>query len=166
MSKPIDSLLCRFWPSERSTFTGRGPLYRVSNQFICFKSAWALSHEFKLMPFSSCSCVIRNEWRQLHFVLFIFVEHFCMRDEFWVEMYHETRRLVLKIWDEWYNKWMITQGARTPCFLGILTPVFLSYLKTNFRLKCLQPGWLAFHFSRNVTILQFLFFLIETDDRN
>ena len=100
------------------------------------------------------------------FVLFNFVEHFCMRDEFWVEMYHETRRLVLKIWDEWYNKWMITQGARTPCFLGILTPVFLSYLKTNFRLKCLQPVWLAFHFSRNVTILQFLFFLIETDDRN
>ena len=100
------------------------------------------------------------------FVLFNFVEHFCMRDEFWVEMYHETRRLVLKIWDEWYNKWMITQGARTPCFLGILTPVFLSYLKTNFRLKCLQPVWLAFHFSRDVTILQFLFFLIETDDRN
>ena len=126
VSKPIDSLLCRFWPSERSTFTGRGPLYRGSNRFICFKSAWALSHEFKLMPFSSCSCVIRNEWRQLHFVLFIFVEHFCMRDEFWVEMYHETRRLKLSNF-LWFLKYGMSDTTNGWLLKGLELLVFWEF---------------------------------------
>ena len=29
-----------------------------------------MSHELKLVPFSSCSCVIRNEWRQLHCLVY------------------------------------------------------------------------------------------------
>ena len=48
--------------------------------------------------------------------------------------------VVLKIWDEWYNRWIITQGAGTPCFFRMFTTVFLSYLKTNFTLKCLQTS--------------------------
>ena len=69
-----------------------------------------------------------------------------VRNEFWVKVYHETRRLkiiklslVLKLWDEWYNKWIITRGVGTPCFFRMLTTV-LSYLKTNFTLKCLQTS--------------------------
>ena len=105
------------------------------------KNAWALSHEFKLVPFLSGSCVIRNEWRQLHSVLFISVEYFChrkwilSRSVLWNSQIKIIKiSLVLKIWDKWYNKWMITQGARTPCFFRMLTTVFLSYLKTNFTL--------------------------------
>ena len=111
------------------------------------KNAWALSHEFKLVPFSSCSCVIRNEWRQLHSVLFISVEYFCHKKWIlsWSVQWNSHIKIiilsvVLKIWDEWYNKWIITQGAGTPCFFRMLTTVFLSYLKTNFTLKCLQTS--------------------------
>ena len=35
---------------------------------------------------------------------------------------------------------MITQGTGTPCFFRMLTTVVLSYLKTNFGLKCLQTS--------------------------
>ena len=109
------------------------------------KNAGALSHEFKLVPFSSCSCVIRNEWRQLHSVFFVSVEYFChrkwilSRSVLWNSQIKIIKiSLVLKIWDKWYNKWIITQGAGTPCSFRMLTTVFLSYLKTNFTLKCLQ----------------------------
>ena len=30
---------------------------------------------------------------------------------------------------------VITQRARTPCFFGMMTTVFLSYLKTNFKMS-------------------------------
>ena len=98
-----------------------------SNQFIYLKNAWALSHEFKLVPFSSRSCVIRKEWRQLHSVFFISVEYFCHRK--WIKsrsvLWNSQIKiikisLVLKIWDKWYNKWIITQGAGTPCFFRML----------------------------------------------
>ena len=92
------------------------------------------------MPFSSCSCVIRNEWRQLHSVLFISVEYFChrkwilSRSVLWNSQIKIIKiSLVLKIWDKWYNKWIITQGAGTPCFFRMLITVCLYYLKTNFR---------------------------------
>ena len=38
------------------------------------------------------------------------------------------------------NKWIITQGAGTPCFFRMLITVFLSRFKTNFGLKCLQTS--------------------------
>ena len=121
--------------------------FGLTSSFASKKNAWALSHEFKLVPFSSCSCVIGNEWRQLHSVLFISVEYFCHKK--WIlsrsvqwnsHIKIIILSVVLKIWDEWYNKWIITQGAGTPCFFRMLTTVFLSYLKTNFTLKCLQTS--------------------------
>ena len=130
------------------------------------KNAWALSHEFKLPPFSSCSCGIRNEWRQLHSVLFISAEYFChtkwilSRIVLWNSHIKTIKlSLVLKIslWDEWYNKWIITQGAGTPCFIRMLTTVFLSYLKANFRLKCVQTNLTCISLCQNVFVLQFLF---------
>ena len=130
------------------------------------KNAWALSHEFKLAPFSSCSCGIRNEWRQLHSVLFISAEYFChtkwilSRIVLWNSHIKTIKlSLVLKIslWDEWYNKWIITQGAGTPCFIRMLTTVFLSYLKANFRLKCVQTNLTCISLCQNVFIPQFLF---------
>ena len=130
------------------------------------KNAWALSHEFKLPPFSSCSCGIRNEWRQLHSVSFISAEYFChtkwilSRIVLWNSHIKIIKlSLVLKIllWDEWYNKWIITQGAGTPCFIRMLTTVFLSYLKANFRLKCVQTNLTCILLCQNVFILQFLF---------
>ena len=106
-----------------------------------------MSHEFKLVPFSSFSCAIRNEWRQLHSVLFISVEYLCYkkwilsRSVLWnLQVKIIKLSVVLKIWDEWYNRWIITQGAGTPCFFRMFTTVFLSYLKTNFTLKCLQTS--------------------------
>ena len=111
------------------------------------KNTWALFHELKLVPFSSCSCVIRNEWHQLHSVLFISVEYFCheklilSRRVLWNSHIKIIKlSVVLKIWDEWCNKWIITQGAGTLCFFRMLTTVFLSYLKTNFTLKCVQTS--------------------------
>ena len=89
--------------------------------------------------------ILCYEWRQLHSVLFISVEYFChrkwilSRSVLWNSQIKIIKiSLVLKIWDKWYNKWIITQGAGTPCFFRMLTTVFLSYLKTNFTLKCLQ----------------------------
>ena len=108
------------------------------------KIVWAMSHEFKLVPSLSCSWAIRNEWRQPHSVLFTSVEYFCHKK--WIlsqsVLWNSRIRIiklcvVLKIPDEWYNKWIITQGAGTPCFLRMLTTIFLSYLKSNFMLKCL-----------------------------
>ena len=65
--------------------------------------------------------------------------------------------VILKIWDEWCNRWTITQGAGTHCFFRMLTTVFLSYLKMNFTLRCLQTSLTCISFARNVMILQFLF---------
>ena len=121
--------------------------FGLTSSFASKKNAWALSHEFKLVPFSSCSCVIRNGWRQLHSVLFISVEYFCHKKWILSRSVQSNSHIkiiilsvVLKIWDEWYNKWIITQGAGTPCFFRMLTTVFLSYLKMNFTLKCLQTS--------------------------
>ena len=130
------------------------------------KNAWALSHEFKLGPFSSCSCGIRNEWRQLHSVLFISAEYFChtkwilSRIVLWnshIKIIKLSLVLKISLWDEWCNKWIITQGAGTPCFIRMLTTVFLSYLKANFRLKCVQTNLTCISLCQNVFILQFLF---------
>ena len=121
--------------------------FGLTSSFASKKNAWALSHEFKLVPFSSCSCVIGNEWRQLHSVLFISVEYFCHKKWIlsWSVLWNSQIKIIklsviLKTWDEWYNKLIITQGAGTPWFFRMLTTVFLSYLKTNFPLKCLQTS--------------------------
>ena len=99
------------------------------------------------MPFSSCLCVIWNEWHQLHSVLFISVEYFCHKKWIlsWRVLWNSQIKMiklsvVLKLWDKWCNKWIITQGAGTSCFFGMLTTVFLWYLKTNFMLKCIQTN--------------------------
>ena len=124
------------------------------------KNAWALSREFKLAPFSSCS--IRNEWRQLHSVLFISVEYFChtkwilSRIVLWnshIKIINLSLDLKVSLWNEWYKKWIITQGAGTPCFIRMLTTVFLSYLKANFRLKCVQTNLTCISLCQNVFIL-------------
>ena len=93
------------------------------------------------MSFSSSSYVFRNRWRQLHSVVFILLEYFChtkwilSRSVPWnshikiILLSH-----VLKIWDEWYHKWITTQGAGTACFFRMLTTVFLSY-KNEFQVK-------------------------------
>lgn len=66
--------------------------------------------------------------------------------------------LDLNAWDEWYSKYIITQGVGTPCFSGMLNTVFLSDLKNKFLVKNLfKPILLVFHFARNVLILQLLF---------
>ena len=130
------------------------------------KNAWALSHEFKLAPFSSCSCGIRNEWRQLHSVLFISAEYFChtkwilSRIVLWnshIKIIKLSLDLKVSLWNEWYKKWIITQGVRTPCLIRMLTTVFLSYLKANFRLKCVQTNLTSISLCQNVFIPQFLF---------
>ena len=124
------------------------------------KNAWALSREFKLAPFSSCG--IRNEWRQLHSVLFISVEYFChtkwilSRIVLWnshIKIINLSLDLKVSLWNEWYKKWIITQGVRTPCLIRMLTTVFLSYLKANFRLKCVQTNLTCISLCQNVFIL-------------
>ena len=124
------------------------------------KNAWALSREFKLAPFSSCG--IRNEWRQLHSVLFISVEYFChtkwilSRIVLWnshIKIINLSLDLKVSSWNEWYKKWIITQGAGTPCLIRMLTKVFLSYLKANFRLKCVQTNLTCISLCQNVFIL-------------
>ena len=124
------------------------------------KNAWALSREFKLAPFSSCG--IRNEWRQLHSVLFISVEYFChtkwilSRIVLWnshIKIINLSLDLKVSLWNEWYKKWIITQGAGTPCLIRMLTTVFLSYLKANFRLKCVQTNLTCISLCQNVFIL-------------
>ena len=124
------------------------------------KNAWALSREFKLAPFSSCG--IRNEWRQLHSVLFISVEYFChtkwilSRIVLWnshIKIINLSLDLKVSLWNEWYKKWIITQGVGTPCLIRMLTTVFLSYLKANFRLKCVQTNLTCISLCQNVFIL-------------
>ena len=128
------------------------------------KNAWALSREFKLAPFSSCG--IRNEWRQLHSVLFISVEYFChtkwilSRILLWnshIKIINLSLDLKVSLWNEWYKKWIITQGVGTPCLIRMLTTVFLSYLKANFRLKCVQTNLTCISLFQNVFIPRFLF---------
>ena len=107
---------------------------------LCFMSLnWCRFHHVHVL--------FETKWRQLHSVLFILVEYFChkkwilSRRVLWnsqikvIKLY-----VVLKIWHEWCNKWIITQGAGTPCFFRMLTTVFLSHLKMNFTLKCLQTS--------------------------
>ena len=124
------------------------------------KNARALSREFKLAPFSSCG--IRNEWRQLHSVLFISVEYFChtkwilSRIVLWnshIKIINLSLDLKVSLWNEWYKKWIITQGVGTPCLIRMLTTVFLSYLKANFRLKCVQTNLTCISLCQNVFIL-------------
>ena len=124
------------------------------------KNAWALSREFKLAPFSSCG--IRNEWRQLHSVLFISVEYFChtkwilSRIVLWnshIKIINLSLDLKVSLWNEWYKKWIITQGVGTPCLIRMLTTVFLSYLKANFRLKCVQTNLTCISLCQNVFVL-------------
>ena len=112
-------------------------------------NTWALSHEFKLVLFHVLHVHVLFKTNGVSFILSCLFQHnaSAMWSEFWVEMYYETRRfeiiklsLVHKVWDDWYNNWIITQGAGTPCFFKMLITVFLSYLKTNFRLKCLQTS--------------------------
>ena len=85
------------------------------------KNVWALSHEFKLVPFSACSCVIQNEWCRFHSVMFISVENFChakwilSQSVLWNSQIKIIKlSLVHKVCGKWYNKWIITQGAGTP----------------------------------------------------
>ena len=113
-------------------------------------NTWALSHEFKLVPFHVLHVHVLFKTNGVSFILSCLFQYntSAMRSEFWVEMYYETRRLKLsnflwfiKVWDDWYNSWIITQGTGTPCFFKMLITVFLSYLKTNFRLKCLQTSF-------------------------
>ena len=59
--------------------------------------------------------------------------------------------LIVKTWDEWHNKWIITKGAGTPCFFGMLNTVFV-WFKNVFK-----PVLIVFHCARNVMILQLLF---------
>ena len=65
-----------------------------------------------------------------------------------------------------FNKWIITQGTGTPCFLRMLTTVLLSYLKTNFRLICLQTSLTFISLCQKCLDPSIFYFLIETDDRN
>ena len=133
------------------------------------KNAWALCHEFKQVPFSSCSCVIGNEWRQLHSVLFISVEYFYHKKWIlsWSALWNSQIKIikfsvVLKIWDEWYNKWIITQEAGTPCFFRMLTVIF----KNEFHVK-MSSNQFDLHFTLLEMSWPFNFyFLTETDDRN
>ena len=52
--------------------------FGLTSLFTSKKNTRALSHEFKLVSFSSCSCVTRNKWRQFHSVLFVSEECFCL----------------------------------------------------------------------------------------
>ena len=98
-----------------------------SYQFIHFKkNTRALSHEFKLVSFSSCSCVTRNKWRQFHSVLFVSEECFCLakwllsRSARWSSQINIiTLSLFLRKYETRNNKLIITQGASTLWFFGI-----------------------------------------------
>ena len=103
---------------------------------------WALSHEFKLVPFHVLHVHVLFKTNGVSFILSCLFQYntSAMRSEWNSQIEIIKLSLVHKIWDDWYNNWIITQGAGTPCFFKMLITVFLSYLKTNFRLKCLQTS--------------------------
>ena len=118
-----------------------------SNQFIFLKKMRGLC----LMSLNWCRynhVHVLFETNGVSFVLlFISVKYFCHKK--WIlersvqwnlQIKIIKLSVVLKRWDEWCIKWILTQGARTPCFFRIWTTVFLSDLKTNFTLKCLQTS--------------------------
>ena len=112
------------------------------------KNRWALSHDFKLVPFFFMFMFYSKRMVWAPFCLVYFSRMFLpwemnlSRRVLWNSQIKIVKlSLVLKIWEEWYNKCIITWcRAGTTCFFGMLTTVFLLYLKTNFRLKCLQTS--------------------------
>ena len=100
--------------------------FGLTSLFTSKKNTRALSHEFKLVSFSSCSCVTRNKRRQFHSVLFVSEECFCLakwllsRSARWSSQINIiTLSLFLRKYETRNNKLIITQGASTLWFFGI-----------------------------------------------
>ena len=85
-----------------------------------------------------------------------------MRNEFWVEVYYETRSLKLSNF-LWFLKCETSDSANGDYSKGS-NSLFLwnddysiSVLLKNEFQNVFRPVWLAFHFARDVLILKFFF---------
>ena len=137
------------------------------------KNRWALSHDFKLVPFFFMFMFYSKRMVWAPFCLVYFSRMFLpwemnlSRRVLWNSQIKIVKlSLILKIWEEWYNKCIITWWGWNYLFLWNVDYCISVVFKNKFQVK-MSSNQFDLHFTLLEMSWSFNFyFIIETDDRN